>query len=58
LISGATLAASPILISAPALRGEVRLWLVIAFTCALLVGPAVPRPLPQSGQRTIMEARS
>ncbi|WP_051450466.1 hypothetical protein [Actinospica robiniae] len=37
--SGAVLAATPLLISDAALRGQMRLSLVIAFTCALLFGP-------------------
>lgn len=40
LISGAALAVAPILTSDASLLGDLRLWLVVAFTLALLLGPA------------------
>lgn len=40
LVSGAALAVAPVLISDTALLGDLRLWLVLAFTLALLLAPS------------------
>jgi hypothetical protein len=40
LICGASLAVAPVLISNASVLGDLRLWLVVAFTLVLLIGPA------------------
>jgi hypothetical protein len=50
LIAGAALAVAPIFTSNAVVLGQLRLWLVIAFTAALLLGPAYPvGPLARRG---------
>ena len=50
LLSGAALAVAPIFISNSSILGQLRLWLVIAFAAALLLGPAYPiGPLARRG---------
>lgn len=50
LIAGATLAVAPLFTSDAVLLGQLRLWLVIAFTAMLLLGPAYPvGPLARRG---------
>lgn len=53
LISGTALAVAPILISDAALLGEIRLWLVIAFTLVVLLGPAQPAADLTARERTV-----
>lgn len=38
--SGTVLAGAPVFVADAALRGQMRLWLVIAFSCAVLFGPS------------------
>jgi len=50
LVSGAALAVTPIFVSDAAVLGQVRLWLVVAFSAALLLAPAYPvGPLARRG---------
>ena len=50
LIAGAALAVAPLFTSDAVLLGQLRLWLVIAFTAMLLLGPAYPvGPLARRG---------
>jgi hypothetical protein len=64
VVSFGALNLTPLLTKDAALQGEVRLWLVIAFTVAVLLGPAswywrLPRraiPAPQPSQQTTPQA--
>ena len=50
LVSGAALAITPIFVSDASVLGQVRLWLVVGFSAALLLAPAYPvGPLARRG---------
>jgi L-alanine-DL-glutamate epimerase-like enolase superfamily enzyme len=53
LISGAALAVPPILTSDASLLGNLRLWLVVAFALALLLGPEEATARLTARERTV-----